>query len=136
MKLRPFELGLVITFGLLFLVSLILLKTYDPASCEEEGTCVDIGGSVTIWGTLPADSIDGLLTEIREKDESFNSVSYRYVSPENFDQEFLNALADQTPPDLLLMSHEKMVEHRNRLQPVSYENYPIRDFRSRYIDGA
>lgn len=136
MKLRPFELGLVITFGLLFLVSLILLKTYDPASCAEEGTCVDIGGSVTIWGTLPADSIDGLLTEIREKDESFNSVSYRYVSPENFDQEFLNALADQTPPDLLLMSHEKMVEHRNRLQPVSYENYPIRDFRSRYIDGA
>ncbi len=136
MKLRPFELGLVITFGLLFLVSLILLKTYDPASCAEEGTCVDIGGSVTIWGTLPADSIDGLLTEIREKDESFNSVSYRYVPSENFDQEFLNALADQTPPDLLLMSHEKMAEHRNRLQPVSYENYPIRDFRSRYIDGA
>lgn len=136
MKLRPFELGLVITFGLLFLVSLILLKTYDPASCEEEGTCVDIGGSVAIWGTLPADSINGLLTEIREDDESFNSVSYRYVPPENFDQEFLNALADQTSPDLLLMSHEKMVEHRNRLQTISYENYPIRDFRSQYIDGA
>ncbi len=136
MKLRPFELGLVITFGFLFLAALILLKTYDSESCAEEGTCTNIGGTVDIWGTLPPDSIENLLVEIKESDESFRGVSYRYVSSDNFDQTFLNALADQNPPDVILMSHEKMIEHRNRLQPIPYENYPIRDFRSQYIDGA
>ena len=136
MKLRPFELGLVITFGFLFLAALILLRIHDPSTCAEEGTCANIGGSVTIWGTLPPDNIEKILVEIKESDESFKGVSYRYVPAENFDQTFLNALADQNPPDVILVSHEKMVEHRNRFQPISYDNYPIRDFRSQYIDGA
>lgn len=136
MKLRPFELGLVIVFGSLFLIALVLLRTHDSDTCVEEGTCADIGGSVTIWGTFPVSSIDPLLTEISEKDDSFKGVSYFYIPADDFDQAFLNALADQKPPDVILMSHEKMIEHRNRLQSVSYEDYPIRDFRSRYVDGA
>ena len=34
------------------------------------------------------------------------------------------------------MSHEKLVEHRSRLQSIPYESFPERDFRNRYIDGA
>ncbi len=131
MKLRPFELGLIVGFTLLFLVALILLRTYEPPADPD---AVDL--NVTIWGTLPADTFDQLLTEISDQDRTFNAVSYRYVDPRSFDETFLNALADQNPPDVLLMSHEKIVEHRNRLQPIPYESFPERDFRSKYIDGA
>jgi ABC-type glycerol-3-phosphate transport system substrate-binding protein len=133
MKLRPFELGLVILFAILFLVALFLLKTYQP---EKDPNVESLSSGVVIWGSLPAEAFNTILDEISEKDKSYKAVSYRYISPDDFDQTFLNALADQNPPDLLLMSQEKIVEHRNRLQVIPYESFPLRDFRNVYIDGA
>ncbi len=132
MKLRPFELSLVVGFAILMFVALFLLKTYEPSGSD----VVDLGGSVTIWGTFPEEVFSVIFEDIRKNDESFKTVSYRYVPPEDFDTTFVNALADQTPPDLLFMSHEKLVEHRNRLQAIPYESFPERDFRDLYIDGA
>ena len=131
MKLRPFELGLIVLFALLFLVALVLLRTYEP---DKDPNAVD--PNVVIWGTLPADTFERVIDEIGDKDSSYRTVSYRYVDPNNFDETFLNALADQKPPDAILMSHEKLVEHRSRLQSIPYESFPERDFRNRYIDGA
>lgn len=133
MKLRPFELSLVVGFAILMFVALFLLKTYEPTPDSE---VVGLGSSVVIWGTLPADVFSSILTELGEKDDAYRAISYRYIPPEDFDTTFVNALADQTPPDLLFMSHEKLVEHRNRLQAIPYESFPERDFRDTYIDGA
>lgn len=36
----------------------------------------------------------------------------------------------------MLISHEKLVETRKRIQPVSYESFPIRNIRDSYLDGA
>ena len=133
MKLRPFELSLVAGFAILMFVALILLKTYESTP---DSDVVGLGNSVVIWGTLPSDVFSSILTELSDKDDAYRAISYRYIPPEDFDTTFVNALADQTPPDLLLMSHEKLVEHRNRLQPMPYESFPERDFRDLYIDGA
>ena len=127
MKLRPFELGLVLVFVLLFFMALIMLKTYEPAPDPNEQA---LGSGVVIWGTLAPDVIDQVLDELGKEDSAYRVVSYRYVSPESFDQTFLNALADQNPPDLLLLPHEKLVEHRSRLQAIPYDSFPIRDFRN------
>ncbi|KXJ97763.1 MAG: maltose ABC transporter periplasmic protein [Parcubacteria bacterium OLB19] len=131
MKLRPFELGLIVLFALLFLVALVLLRTYEP---KADPNAVDL--NVTIWGTLPADTFEQVLNEVGDQDSAYRLVSYRYVDPNDFDETFLNALADQKPPDVVLMPHEKLVEHRSRLQAIPYESFPERDFRSKYIDGA
>ena len=132
MKLRPFELVLVVVFGVLMFVALILLRAYEPAPDEN----VTEVGVVAIWGDVPAEVFDSVLREVRTADPGFNSVTYKYFPPENFDTAFVNALADQTPPDLLFMSQERLVKHRVRLQPLSYETFPLRDFRTTYIDGA
>jgi ABC-type glycerol-3-phosphate transport system substrate-binding protein len=132
MKLRPFELVLVVVFGVLMFVALILLRTYQPPP-DQNVTQV---GVVSIWGDVPAETFDSVLRKIRETDSGFNSVSYKYVPPEDFDAAFVNALADQKSPDLLFMSQERLVKHRSRLQPLSYDTFPLRDFRSAYIDGA
>jgi ABC-type glycerol-3-phosphate transport system substrate-binding protein len=132
MKLRPFELILVVVFGGLFFVALILLKNYQPAP---DPTVSQIG-EITIWGTVPEVHIVQLLSEISVEDESFRNVTYKAFSPENFDNAFITALADQGSPDLLLLSHESLVEHRGRLQPFSYEAFPLRTFRDTYVEGA
>ncbi len=132
MKLRPFELVLVVVFGGLFFAALIMLKVYNPPPKEGVSTF----GEVTVWGVLPPETFDSLLRKLRETDKGFTSVYYKQVPIEKFDTEFVNALADQKAPDLLLIPQDRLVEHRARLQAISYESFPIRDFRSTYIDGA
>ncbi len=132
MKLRPFELVLVVVFGTLMFVALILLRTYDAPPDEN----VSQVGAISIWGVLPDATFNKMLSTVRDSDEGFKQVTYRYIPEENFDEVFVNALADQTPPDLLLIPHDRLIKHRARLEAIPYESFPVRDFRSMYIDGA
>ena len=85
MKLRPFELGLVVGFTLLFLMALVILRTYESPT---DSNTLDL--NVTVWGTLPADTFEQILTDITDQNKSFDVVSYRYIDPRNFDETFLN----------------------------------------------
>lgn len=133
MKLRPFELVLIVVFGTLFFLALFLLRTYEGKAPENVS---NLGTGVTVWGVLPDSVFYGLLGEMANSDEGYNAVRYRYIPPEDFDNVFVNALADQKGPDLLLLPHDRLAEHRSRLQVIPYESFPIRDFRNSYIDGA
>lgn len=133
MKLRPFEIALVAIFAILAVIAMILLGSYKP---NDKVTDANITAPVTLWSTIKKDGIADILEEFRKGDKAYEKVSYRYVAPEDFDEEFVNALADQNPPDLVLMSHEYLVKHRSRLQSLSYESFPERDYRSLYIDGS
>ncbi len=131
MKIRPFELGLIIVFLFLIVGTLVLLKTYRASDSKE----VQIG-RVEIWGTLPSEGVATLLQEKEAADESFKDVVYRYYEPASFSNEFVNALAEGRGPDALLISSEQLVELRSKLLPISYETFPRRDIQNQYVDGA
>jgi ABC-type glycerol-3-phosphate transport system substrate-binding protein len=133
MKLRPFELALIVVFLGLTVLSLAFLSIYK-AKPDKDG--VPAIGTVTIWGTLPQEGVGDLLKTLQEEGDRLRGVSYRHVSDDKFDTELVNALADGAGPDVVLVSHERLVELRKRIQPVSYEAFPLPDIRSKYIDGA
>jgi len=135
MKLRPFELALVIFFGVLLLVAVFLLANFEPDR-SSDSDLPQVSGRVDVWGTLPAAGVNAWLTEIRESNESYSSVRYRYYPPADFNAVLTNALADGLGPDLILTSHEKLVEMRRRIKPISYDSFPLRDIRTTYVDGA
>ncbi len=136
MKLRPFELALVVIFMGLAFLSLFLLSTYKGSSDTPEPGSLAASGPVSIWGTLPGAEVSAVLYELAEENEAYKKISYKYFHPDEFDTELTNALADSIGPDLILVSQEKLVEMRRRIQPISYESFPIRDFKNSYIDGA
>lgn len=133
MKLRPFELGLVIIFGLLGLVALLIIANYKPAA--ETPSSEVVIGTISIWGTMPQAAVDAALNELKGQDKQYQKVSYRYYSPDTFDTRLTNAVADRTGPDLILVSHEHLVNVRKRIQPVSYDSFPLRDVKNLYADG-
>lgn len=133
MKLRPFEIFLVTTFAVLGVLAVVLLSLYKPA--EDPQTMV-ISGPVLIWGVLPEEAVRSALSEMAKTEPSLSKVSYKYVPPERFNEEFVVALADRKNPDIVLLPHEELVEQRSRLAPFTYEQFPLRDYRDRYIDGA
>jgi len=135
MKLRPFELALIGIFSGLAIVALIILKVYKPAPDTADPTFVPVG-QVDIWGTLPADALSSVLSDLSEKNKSYNQIRYKYYEPVDFAQKLTSALADGTGPDLILVSHEELVDMRKRIQPIAYESFPLRDYKNSYIDGA
>lgn len=134
MKLRPFELALVIGFGILAILALILLATASPGGSQTNSETYV--GPVQIWGTLPAPAINAVIAQLADQDKDFESVTYRFVAAEQFNEELVEALADGVGPDLILISQEHLTEQRKRIRPTAYESYPIRDFRDLYLDGA
>ncbi len=132
MKLRPFELALVVIFILLIAGSLIFLKSYRA----DKNDGLPVIGAVTIWGTLPKDGFETLLREFSQDNEQYRKVSYLYIEPVAFSSELVNALADGAGPDIVLLSSEQLVETRKKIKPVSFETFPKRDIASLYVDGA
>jgi ABC-type glycerol-3-phosphate transport system substrate-binding protein len=135
MKLRPFELALVIIFIVLGLAALALLSGYDRPPSAPDGS-VPVTGAVQIWGVMPGTGMDDMLDSLSEQFESYQDVTYRYVPPAEFDDRLLNALADGVGPDIILMSHEELVDMRRRIVPYDYDVVPQRDIRDLYIEGA
>ncbi len=132
MKLRPFEIVLIAAFVGLGLFALVFLSAFQNSQ-KDIGPTI---GVVTIWGTLDARPIEALLDELATADDAYVDVSYRQVDENQFASELTNALADGRGPDVILVSHEKLIELRRRISPISYESFPIRDVRSLYVDGA
>ena len=134
MKLRPFELALVIIFIVLGLVALALLASYNGSSRTQEGVVVT--GPVQIWGTMPGDGMQLMLSDLTDQFDTYQDVSYRYIAPSDFESTLIRALADGRGPDIILTSHEELVSTRGRIAPYTYEQFPLRDIRDRYIEGA
>ena len=66
MKLRPFELGLVIIFIFLGVAALLIVANYKapPAPPPPGGAIV---GQVRIWGTLPQAAVDDVLEKLEKE---------------------------------------------------------------------
>ncbi len=135
MKMRPFDLALAIFFAALGALALFLMATYEGEK-EIETEILDAVGTVDIWGTLPSDIVGNLFRDLSKEQPIFSKITYSYVSQNQFDNTLRDALADGGGPDLILVSHEELVNLRNRIQPISYEVFPAVDVRSIYIDGA
>lgn len=133
MKLRPFELTLIVIFVVMIFLSLLLLSSYK-AKNDNDGQ--PVVGSVTIWGTLPKAGMTQVLQDIAQANESYRGVQYEEINLDSFDSDLVNAIADQNGPDLILLPHEKLVQLRTKIKPISYESYPERNIKSTYIDGA
>jgi ABC-type glycerol-3-phosphate transport system substrate-binding protein len=136
MKLRPFELALIIIFIVIFAIGLLLMMTYQGGGASTPAGSEGLSGSVQIWGTLPAPGVDRLIASYASQFDLYQNVQYFYVPIERFESTLINALADGGGPDLVLISHEQIVELRRRLVPTSYEQLPARTFQDRYVDGA
>ncbi len=97
MKLRPFELALVIIFIVLALAALALLSSYERAPSTPDGSLA-FTGSVQIWGTMPGGGMQDTIASLAEQFDAYREVTYRYIPPAQFNDQLVNALADGTGP--------------------------------------
>lgn len=126
--MSKFQLILTAIFGLFIVVGVIIFSAYRGNS----GNVAE----VVIWGTMPESYFNTAI----ESTPLFQSKEYRvtYVkkSLENFDTDFIEALASGGGPDLFLLPSEKILTHRNKIFPIPYDVYTSRQFKDAFIEGA
>ncbi|HEY1037400.1 MAG TPA: extracellular solute-binding protein, partial [Candidatus Paceibacterota bacterium] len=89
----------------------------------------------TIWGTVSAQAINELVRNVNIQ-ETVIEVTYVQKAPETFESEFVNALAEGTGPDAVLLTDDLLYAQRNKLEPIPFTVLDERAFRSTFIDGA
>lgn len=99
------------------------------------GTSPDgVGGTVTMWGTLPASSLDGSIAELNIQNEGVFTLNYVEKSEDTFDAEIVEAIASNRAPDLILLPQDLIVRQENKVIPISYDSLSVRDFKNTFIE--
>jgi multiple sugar transport system substrate-binding protein len=126
----------VSTFQIAFLSIFILIAIVGIA------VFAGFGGSsraavpkATIWGTTPGYYVNELVRNINIR-STLIEVLYIEKDPDTFQAEFVNALAEGTGPDAVLLSDDMLYSQKNKLQPIPFTLFPERDYLNTFIDGA
>ena len=90
---------------------------------------------ITLWGTLPAQQIGELVHTLNSASTVIN-LKYTQKSPEDFHNDFANALAEGRGPDAVLLPDDLLYQEHNKLIPIGFQTYPERDYRDTFIDAA
>lgn len=124
------------TFQLVFLAVFILIAIVGVAVFAGFGGGTRVATpKATIWGTVPGYYINETVRNINIS-STVIEVTYVQKDPETFQSEFVNALAEGNGPDAVLLSDDMLYTSRNKLQPIPYTTFALRDFQSTFIDGA
>lgn len=130
MKISLFQGILIGVFGLGAIIGLFVFATYTS-----NGGSDDIG-SVVIWGVLPEDDIQAVLTTVMQSNTGFKSVSYVQKNPATLSSELASAIATGASPDVVLASQEDLRALAKFINPISFGTLSISTFTNTFVDGA
>lgn len=127
--MKPFQAGVLIFFGVLALATVFIFATFSGNS----GNSV---GSVEVWGTLPKETMQDMLSDLRIRDGGFKDVDYREISHGVFIETLTQAIAAGTGPDLILLENNQVVNEKDKILPISFRTFSRRDFQDSFVEAG
>ena len=93
-------------------------------------------GTVEIWGTVDQDLMDDYLTDLNEADQTAGYIKYTYFPEDEIQDQFVEALASGTGPDLILMDQSQILRHWTKIARMPYDLMSHREFTETYaVEG-
>jgi ABC-type glycerol-3-phosphate transport system substrate-binding protein len=91
-------------------------------------------GKVEIWGTVPQETMNKLITQLNSNNGRFSAVTYTQKNKETYQEEFIEALAAGSGPDLLLLANDGIVRNQAKIIKIPYDTISERDFKNTFIE--
>lgn len=129
MKTNSFQTVLLFIFGIGAVIGVAIFAVVQATNPEKNLA------PLQMWGTLPAEYFTYLASN-NATNPYFKNVTYREIRPEMFDQTLLEALADGAGPDLIVLAHDSIYTHRNRVFVLPFQNFSVSDFDASYIQAS
>ncbi len=127
-----FQIGVFVVCVLGVVFAVLIFSGKIPTG-KNEPTAVT--GSIVIWGTLPYKAMNPMLDVIRKTYKDV-ALSYSGKDPASFQNDFVDALASGTGPDLVILTPADLVQNRNKIRPIPFMSLPEATYRSTFIDQA
>lgn len=127
--MKPFQAIVLALFLALALFGIFIFATFTASHSDQIG-------NVTIWGDLPQDTFDTLLSDARSVRSDFNGVVYKEVPADQLMPQLVAAIASGKGPDLVLFPASGFVKNGDKLQPIPYSAYPKRTFQDSFVDAS
>lgn len=129
MKAGGFQMVILGLFGFFLLAGAISFATFRSSGGED----IQID-PVSMWGTLPEAQVTQLVGRMKNDLGITIPLTYTEFSEESFDQELIEALAAGEGPDMMIISQDRIMRHRDKLVPIPFESFPERAFKDRYVE--
>ena len=115
-------------FGLFLIGGVVVFSAYKSGSKD--------AATIIVWGTIPQTEFSNIIKETSLYQSKVYNVQYVEKSEENFDANFIEALASGDGPDLFMLPNEKILRHRNKIFVIPYNVFTARQFMDSFIEGA
>lgn len=127
-SMTKFQMILIGVFVVFLIGGVIIFSAYKGSS--QNAT------TVVVWGTIPQTSFYNIVKETSLYQSKEYNIEYVEKTKENFDSDFIEALASGSGPDLFMLPGDKILKHQNKIMPIPYNVYTVRQFRDSFIEGT
>ncbi|MBU2220730.1 extracellular solute-binding protein [Patescibacteria group bacterium] len=127
-NLKPFQVIIMAVFGLIALLGLFLFANFQGFS-----NGVKPLGTVTIWGTLPAEAMTLSINTLKQTNPEFGGITYVSRSADTFNADLAEAIASGQGPDLIVISQEDLLATKNKISLIPSSSISERTFRDSYL---
>lgn len=117
-------------FVFFIIVGAILFSTYRSKS----NTNINI--SITVWGTLPAESFSSFTSKFFNENGLKYTVNYIEKSSSAFDTELAEAIASGYGPDAIVLPDDRILRHRSKIFTIPFSSFPELQFKETFIEEA
>ncbi len=126
--MTKFQIILTGIFGFFIVIGIVIFSAYRGSG--EEAV------NLTIWGTMSSQSFDTVVKSVGlHQNKQFNII-YVEKSEQNFDTDFIEALASGVGPDIVMLGNDRILKHYNKIFPIPYSVFTERQFKDSFIEGS
>lgn len=126
--MTKFQMILMGVFGVFLIGGVIIFSTYKGSSKEAI--------TVVVWGTIPQISFNDIIQSTSLYQSKEFNIQYVEKTEEDFDANFIEALASGTGPDIFMLPSGKILKHRNKIFAIPYNVFTERQFKDSFIEGT
>lgn len=125
-----FRLILTIIFGFFIVIGIIMF------SASRSGSRSDGQEQITIWGSVSSSIFEKYIETINLNRTPRLLARYVEKDKDSFGQEFIEALASNTGPDVILLPQDLILRYKDKIYPIPYSSYSERTFKDTFLEEA
>lgn len=124
--MSKFKIGLSIVFSAFIIIGVVVFATSKGASSTQQIP-------ITVWGFIPSSSFMSFLQNSPIAKDKSVLITYVEKNKANFQNDFVNAIANGAAPDVVMISQDMILQNKNKLFVIPYSNYNERTFKDSFI---
>ena len=128
--MSKFQYVLLGVFGFFIILAVLVFALYRGGASQREAT-------ITVWGSFPAYDVNNVVGMVPSLgNDKTLIIRYKEFSAETLEEEFTEALASGTGPDLIIIPQDKLWKNKSKLLPIPYTSVSERDFKATFVEAG